>query len=353
MIIAHVLQSNIYSGAENVICQIIEMFSENDDVSMIYVSPSGPIDHILEEKGIKHFRLNAFTVREIKKAINTINPDVIHAHDFNASVRTAIACKKIPIISHLHNNPLWGKTLNIKTITYTFFSHKYRYIIGVSNSIRDEFFFSRVIKDRFVLIQNVVDSRKVLALADRENTSKVDLIYVGRLSEPKNPIGFLKIIDSLVHDYKINISSEIIGSGELEDRCKEFIIEHKLNENVKLLGFKSNPYVYMKNAKILIMPSLFEGFGLVAVESMILGIPVAALRVGGLVDIIDDECGEICDTIDQLIRKISVLIKDEKKLSDKSKLSRLKASQFTNMEKYKTEIMTIYNQAISFSKRGS
>lgn len=350
MIVAHILQSNIYSGAENVVCQIIELFSEKTNIEMIYVSPSGPIDEILRKKNIKHYILDCFSIRKIKKAIKCINPDIVHAHDFNASVRSALACKKVPIISHLHNNPLWGKSLNIKTLSYMLCSYRFKYIIGVSNAIKDEFYFANFIKNKFCLIQNVVDSKKVIELGNAEKTPNTDLIFVGRLSEPKNPIGFLKIVNDLVNKYDNRIIADVIGSGELENECKRYIEEHDLGRNVNILGFKNNPYTYMKNSKMLVMTSMFEGFGLVAVEAMILGVPVATLKVGGLVDIVDNKCGIICESIESLTYKISVLIKDEYKLKEKGILSKNKVRKYTNMREYQKKIMKIYDKVYSFGK---
>ena len=77
MVVAHILQSNIYSGAENVVCQIIELFSKKSDIEMIYVSPSGSIDEILRTKNIKHYILDSFSIGDIKKAIKSIKPDII------------------------------------------------------------------------------------------------------------------------------------------------------------------------------------------------------------------------------------------------------------------------------------
>ena len=51
MKVLHLLASNKYSGAENVVCQIIKMF--NNSVEMVYCSVDGPIAQTLKDKGIK------------------------------------------------------------------------------------------------------------------------------------------------------------------------------------------------------------------------------------------------------------------------------------------------------------
>ena len=45
----------------------------------------------------------------LKKAIEKIQPDIIHAHDFTAGILAASLINRIPIINHLHNNSPWLK----------------------------------------------------------------------------------------------------------------------------------------------------------------------------------------------------------------------------------------------------
>lgn len=50
----HIMPSNRFSGAENVICQIINLFKKNDEVEMILVCPSGPIRKQLDKLNINY-----------------------------------------------------------------------------------------------------------------------------------------------------------------------------------------------------------------------------------------------------------------------------------------------------------
>ena len=49
MRVLHVLHSNQYSGAENVVCQIIEMFKNDENIEMAYCSRDGQIGKVLKE----------------------------------------------------------------------------------------------------------------------------------------------------------------------------------------------------------------------------------------------------------------------------------------------------------------
>ena len=101
MRIVHLLQSNKFSGAESVVCQIIEMFADETWTEMIYVCPEGPIRGILENKNIKFYPLENFSQGSINRALKYLKPDIVHAHDFSASVRASFY-NKARIISHIH-----------------------------------------------------------------------------------------------------------------------------------------------------------------------------------------------------------------------------------------------------------
>jgi glycosyltransferase involved in cell wall biosynthesis len=66
----------------------------------------------------------------------------------------------------------------------------------------------------------------------------------------------------------------ILGDGPEKDHLLNIIKENSLERNVFLLGHKNNPYPYISKAKTFILTSESEAFGMVLVESLILGTPV-------------------------------------------------------------------------------
>ena len=84
MKVIHVLNSNRYSGAENVAITIIKEL--NNEMDCLYACPRGPIEEILKKENIKYIPIKKLSIREINKVIKEYNPDIIHAHDFRASI---------------------------------------------------------------------------------------------------------------------------------------------------------------------------------------------------------------------------------------------------------------------------
>ena len=119
MRVLHVLNTNSYSGAENVAITII---NHMPDVDSTYLSLKGPISEILKKSNIKYYSVDKLSVKSLKKAIQEINPDVIHAHDYTASILCSLCFPKAKLISHIHNNSPWIKKYGIYSWAYLFSS---------------------------------------------------------------------------------------------------------------------------------------------------------------------------------------------------------------------------------------
>ena len=339
--VIHILASNKYSGAENVAITIINRMKEKK-VESIYVSPDGEIRKRLEQEAIAFEPIKKVSIGEIKAVCKKYNPDIIHAHDFTTSVISAFSNVKVKIISHLHNNPSWIKKLNIKTLSYLISSIKYSKIILVSDSILDEFIFSKFIKNKVVILGNPLETSKIKEKARNYsgNIEKNDVVFCGRLETQKDPLRFIEIISKIIDDYKINVA--MIGDGTLREQCEQKIKEKNLSEFIKMYGFIENPYPIMANSKILCMTSKYEGFGLVAVEALTFGLPVVATNVGGLPKIVDSKCGMLCEDDKSFQEELYRLLNDVNYYNKKSENAIKKSKKLENISAYIDNLFNIY-----------
>lgn len=339
MRVLHVLHSNQYSGAENVVCQIIEMFKNDENIEMAYCSRDGQIGKVLKEKGIIFYPVKDFSKKQLKKAISDFAPDIIHAHDFRASIACSKFSKKISVVSHLHNNVPWLKKFCLKSIVYGLSCKKYKKILTVSESIFNEFIFGKRFISKVVCVSNPISIKTIREKADEYiYGSHYDICFCGRLTTQKNPYLMLDILSMLTMDF----SAVLIGDGELKDDILRKIKELRLDGKVKLVGFQDNPYPIMKSCKLLLMPSLWEGFGLAAVEALALGLPVVCSNVGGLPTVINDECGKICDTEADYVKEIEKLLLDDEYFEKKCKAANLYADMLDNCDNYKAILKKLY-----------
>jgi glycosyltransferase involved in cell wall biosynthesis len=123
---------------------------------------------------------------------------------------------------------------------------------------------------RFGYFRNVEKSYQ-----NQPNIKNVELIFVGQLIERK---GITTLLEAIKIVAKTNNSFHltIIGIGELEIPLKEFINLNHLQNTVTLLGVINSENVtdYIKKADLLILPSVFDGWGLVINEALQSHVPV-------------------------------------------------------------------------------
>jgi alpha-1,3-rhamnosyl/mannosyltransferase len=121
-------------------------------------------------------------------------------------------------------------------------------------------------------------------------------VYVGGMNPHKNLIGLLRAIPQVIHkspDVHLAIVGDTSGKGFWDDvpALKEFVRSHPpLEQHVHFTGYLDDERLValLNGAAALVFPSLWEGFGLPAVEAMSCGIPVLASRRSSLPEVIGD-----------------------------------------------------------------
>lgn len=315
--ILHLLATNKFSGAENVVCTIIKNMSKEYD--MYYCSPDGAIKNKLKDLNITHISLNKLSYKEVKKAVKKIKPDIIHAHDNKATVYASFFHKQCKIISHIHGNNKIMNNKNIKTILFNQCSKKIFKCIWVSDSSLKDYYFKTNLLKKSIVLYNVIDKDSVIKKANEyEVKENYDLIFLGRLAYPKNPERAIDII-KILKEKKKNISLAIVGDGTERRKIENMVKEYKLEKNITFYGFQQNPYPILKKSKIMIMTSIYEGTPMCALEAQALGKPIIATPVDGLKKIVKNNInGYLSDDNNELAEKIIYFLQKEKKFDNKN-----------------------------------
>lgn len=342
--IVHVLNTGSYSGAENVVITLIKQMNKEyaGQYRFIYMSLRGSIEERLEAEGIIHYPVEKLSVQNIKRMMTDCRPDLIHAHDYTASMMSAVAHRKIPVICHLHNNSLWIKKINIKSIAYLLTTICYRKILLVSEIIEKEYIFGSLIRKKTVTIGNPVDINRIREQSAEYKTDRYDIVFLGRMSEAKNPVKFIRIINGLVKR-GWGGKAIMIGDGELRAYAEEEIAKLELQSYIEMKGFVENPYPLLKAARLMCVTSEWEGFGFMAVEALSLGVPVISTAVGGLIQIVSAECGRFCETEEEFVEEIKKLLTDTRVLKQLSDGAVRQAKKLNNIGKYIAGIKDIYD----------
>jgi glycosyltransferase involved in cell wall biosynthesis len=340
--VLHMPRSNSFSGAENMICQIAELFRNDPDISIVYCSPDGPIREEVESRGIEFIPLEKVSVSCIKKMLRVVRPDLIHAHDMYASVMAAAACGNIPLICHIHNNSFDSRGLNLKVILFRIAAQKAKHIFWVSKSSFQGYYFHQSLESKSTILYNIVDRAALEKKMEQDtNNYKYDIVFLGRLTRPKNPDRLLRVF-AKVTKLLPDISIGIIGTGELEDETRRKAQTLQL-KNVEFLGFQSNPYKMLHDAKVMLMTSLWEGTPMCALEAMTLGVPIVSTPTDGLCDLVEHGVtGYLSDEDEELAEYCSRLVGNPQLREQMSLQSVKKARTMMDTELYRKTLKEVY-----------
>jgi glycosyltransferase involved in cell wall biosynthesis len=113
------------------------------------------------------------------------------------------------------------------------------------------------------------------------------LLCVGRLIPIKGHLVLLRAL-AQARSRIPGVTLDVAGRGPLEPALRSYVRELGLEDAVRFLGFVSPVQAAIEDAAIVVVPSLGEGFGMVALEAMERARPVIASTVGGLPEIVAD-----------------------------------------------------------------
>lgn len=341
--VLHLLQSDRFSGAENVVCQIVGMFRDVPNMEMVYCSRDGQIREALAERNVPFVPIHDLTVNEVKRVLREQQPDIIHAHDMRASFVAALCCGKTPLISHIHNNSFDSRGLSVKSIAYLPAAAKAKHIFWVSRSSFHGYAFHRWFQNKSSVLYNIIDIDALYQrMAADSEVYPYDVVYLGRLSTPKNPKRLMYVLEKVVQKLP-NVKIGIVGTGELEEETKALCSALHLQNNVTFLGFQSNPLKMLSDAKVMVMTSLWEGTPMCALEAMALGVPIVSTPTDGLCDLVTDgETGFLSDDDETLAEKIRFLLENNAQHQQMREKTLAKAKLLMNPKKYKASILQAY-----------
>lgn len=343
--IMHLLTGTSFSGAENVACQIMSCFKDDDKYEMFYCSPNGNIRDALKERNVRFAPMKQWSLSEVKRVLCEEKPDIVHAHDMKASFYAALVCGSIPLVSHIHNNNFDSRGISAKALLYKYAAGKAKHIFWVSKSAYEGYAFHEKFKGKSSILYNVINAEEVYRKAAQDkNEYNYDIVYVGRLTPQKNPQRLVEVLTGIEKKYP-GMKAAIVGTGDLEAETKQKRQELNAEECIDMLGYSSNPYKIIKSAKIMIMTSRWEGLPMCALEAMALGVPIVSTPTDGLKEIVEDgKTGYLSDKDDVLIDRCLDILKNEKLYQRLHQKTLEKAAIILDIESYKEALDRVYRQ---------
>lgn len=218
--------------------------------------------------------------KQLREVLENNDYKIIHVHAYTIGyfvLKTAKKCG-IPVrIAHSHNNEtVRDKKYIYKRIMQKLFTIHATDLFACSKEAGEYLFKNK----EFHILNNAIDSKKFIFDKAKRDKIRKELQFednfivghVGRLHDQKNHKFLFKVFEE-IKKKKDNAKLILIGKGPLEEQLKEIVDNSSVKNDIMFLGVKSNVNEYFMAMDVFVLPSLFEGLGIVAIESQAAGIP--------------------------------------------------------------------------------
>lgn len=206
--------------------------------------------------------------------------DILHSHNGGGAILFSCAKKhNIKIVVHSHNTGVMdtSKFRNILRKVLHYFSYKKADDFYACSKEAGEYAFG---KRNVTVVKNAIDINKYIYSEEKrieirnELGVREELLIgtVGRLTPQKNPDGVIAIFDGLVKTMP-NSKFLWVGNGELEEDIKTKLKDKNIEDKVIMTGAIPNVNEMLQAMDVFILPSLYEGLGIVAIEAQTAGLP--------------------------------------------------------------------------------
>ena len=158
------------------------------------------------------------------------------------------------------------------------------------------------------------------------------------LFDLKKPVSVTKGYDRLINIHKrllndgVKNSVYILGLGEEKEKYEKIIGDNGLTDTFKFLGFRDNPYKYVKNADLYVCSSRREGFSTAVTEALVLGKPVVSTNCSGAYEMLgeNNEYGIVTENNeDALYEGIKKMLTTPGMLEDFAKRAKERGKEFS------------------------
>ena len=343
-----------HGGAERVLVNLVNHMDQSKfDITVqtmfdvgIYQDKLAP--GIKYKGGLKwYFRGNIlvyklFSPRQLYKMYIKEDYDVIVSYLEGPSARVVSGCdnEKTKLISWIH---IQLDTENYATQSFRNLSeaincyNRFDQIVCVSQTVKESFNKVFDVNSPVEVLYNTVEAdvirEKSLEQVDDINFSKdrINIISVAKLMKSKGYDRLVRISRKLVDDgFPVHVY--IVGKGEEKAALTKMIEENELQDNWTFIGFRDNPYKYVKAADLYVCSSHKEGFSTAVTESLIVGTPVVSTNCSGAKELLgyNNEYGIVTENDEEaLYLGIKEMISSKETLDKYKTLAKIRGDKFS------------------------
>src|SRR5579859_4999460 len=308
-------------GAENHLFALLTHADRQAfELETAVISGEGELVPIFREAGIPvhllkaRSRLDPLALARLVRLLRRGHFDIVHSHLFRADIYAGLAVGRLGdrrplLVSTRHNDDRFFLNPFVGLVHYGV-SARQDLIIAISDHIA-RFTVSRGVRhpERVRRVYHGFEPPLTQALEREGQQIRRDLGIepdaflvgnVGRLAPQKGQRHLIAAMPLLLERVP-RARAIIAGAGDLEEYLRDLAAEIGVAERVHVLGPRKDVPALMHAIDVFVMPSIWEGFGLVLLEAMAAGRPIVASRVATIPEVVvDGETGLLVPAGDPL-----------------------------------------------------
>ena len=363
MRIVHLTSSLQVGGVEMLICLLAEEGANDKDNQISVVIINNDSDDFMLERlyrtGVTVFNLKRkrgnilnipWYMLKLRRYLLLSGAKVLHVHNRFSMLIGYLSTLFLSIkrVYTLHAIKLYSNMLGDILLKHfaVILSHK---IIAISQAVKKDFIQGmEVPQARISVVPNGI---RISEFHPQENMNNIlKIICVGRLDHLKKGQDILIHALSLLKEQGIQFHCDLVGDGPSRKLLEDMITMNDLWDYVRLQGTRLDIPELLRSSDLFVLPSRFEGFGIVIIEAMASGVPVLASDIDSPKEIIKHGVNGYLfrsDDESDLANKIKELMRDHSKRSDLAKkgLDTAKRYSISRMyREYKEQYEAICNE---------
>ena len=291
--ILHISRTMDIGGAERIVYQLSSDLK--DEFDSVHVASTGGLwESELSAKGIQHHKIldidskNPLTVLKLLTSIRQIikknKITIVHTHHRMAAFYIRLLKLVHPKLIHVYTA---HNVFKDKLPLYRF-ALKNAKSVAVGEAVNKNLKEDVVITDSRVIYNGVVLKETDDHVDEIISYGGIKLGCIARLSEQK---GLTYLLDAMSLLTVKDIRLFIVGDGELRNELENKVKELDLQDSVTFLGYRKDIVECINSFDFCVLPSVFEGFGLVAIEAFMNSKTLVATDIPGLNEVVTNKNG--------------------------------------------------------------
>lgn len=350
-------------GAETLLLDLcLHMPKDKFDVSIGYLRGQGLLADEFRNNGIPvesfklSSRLDLIGLLKIVRFLREHKFDIMHTHLIDADIYGFLAAKfagvKV-IVSTKHNPDDFRKTQSPAILLDSFIANHTHKIIAVSCAVRDFLIkYQKIKPEKIEVIYNGIDIEKFTPKKEKQQAKialnlKPENFIIGCIARFNAQKGHKYLIEAIpniianIHDVHFIFA----GIGPLSDTIRKQAEMLKILDKITFLGLRTDIAAILNAMDIFVLPSLWEGLGIVLLEAQAAGVPVVASKVDGIMEVVqDNKTGVLVlpEDSEQIAQAIISLIKHPDMAKSYGMTGRQYVTQNFSIEQMTKKIESLY-----------